>query len=422
MNLTADRLAERFAAELGDDSVAADPAQLVSHKVDGQLPALLCRPADEAQLSVALRLCAEHEATVIPWGGGTAIALGNAPRHMDVVISTERLARIIDHDHANLTVSAESGVVLARLQGALANEHQFAPLEASFPDCTTIGGIIAANLNGPRRSYYGSVRDLVIGIRVVLIGGEKIKAGGKVVKNVAGYDMCKLFVGSLGTLGIISAATVRLAPLPESSATLVVSGSFDDARQFANELGRTRLLPAAVILRLDGNHWLLAVRLEGFAETVARSQREVRDIADSLGMKAQVLTADEQGAFWRFIEDFPLQTETLVFRVTLPRVELFPSVQTFSRWENVTVVADAIAGTAWLAAAPTRKALQRFLELAAMARDRRGHAIIFSAPAELKRGVEVWGESPPTLSLMRGLKHQFDPKELLNPGRFLGGL
>ena len=422
MNLTADRLAQRFAAELSDDSVVADPAQLVSHKVDGQLPALLCRPTNEAQLSVALRLCAEHEATVIPWGGGTAIALGNAPRHMDVVISTERLARIIDHDHANLTVSAESGVVLARLQGELANEHQFAPLEASFPDCATIGGIIAANLNGPRRSHYGSVRDLVIGIRVVLIGGEKIKAGGKVVKNVAGYDMCKLFVGSLGTLGIISEATVRLAPLPESSAMLVVSGSFDDARQFVNELGRTRLLPAAVILRLDGNHWLLAVRLEGFAETVARSQREVRDIADSLGVKIQVLTIDEQGAFWRFIEDFPLQPETLVFRVTLPRAELFPSVQTFSRWENVTVVADAIAGTAWLAAAPTRKALQRFLELAAMARDRRGHAIIFSAPAELKRGVEVWGESPPTLSLMRGLKHQFDPKELLNPGRFLGGL
>jgi glycolate oxidase FAD binding subunit len=422
MNSTADRLTQRFAAELGDDSVAADSAQLDSRKVDGQLPDLVCRPANEAQLSVALRLCAEHEAAVIPWGGGTAMAIGNAPRHIDVVISTERLARIIDHDHANLTVSAESGVVLTRLQGELANEHQFAPLEAPFSDCATIGGIIAANLNGPRRSYYGSVRDLVIGIRVVLIGGEKIKAGGKVVKNVAGYDMCKLFVGSLGTLGIISEATVRLAPLPESSATLVVSGSFDDARQFANELGRTRLLPAAVILRLEGNHWLLAVRLEGFAETVARSQREVRGIADSLGLKVQVLTADEQGAFWRFVEDFPLQTETLVFRVTLPRAELFPCVQTFSRWENVTVVADAIAGTAWLAAAPTPTALQRFLELAARARDRRGHAIIFSAPAELKRGVEVWGESPPTLSLMRGVKHQFDPKELLNPGRFLGGL
>ena len=130
MNSTADRLAQRFAAELGDDSVAADSAQLDSRKVDGQLPDLLCRPANEAQLSTALRLCAEHEAAVIPWGGGTAMAIGNAPRHMDVVISTERLARIIDHDHANLTVSAESGAVLARLQGELTNEHQFAPLEA----------------------------------------------------------------------------------------------------------------------------------------------------------------------------------------------------------------------------------------------------------------------------------------------------
>lgn len=422
MNLTADRLAQRFAAELGADSVASDPAQILLHKLDGQLSALLCRPANEAQLSTALRLCAEHDAAVIPWGGGTAMTVGNVPRQIDVVISTERLARIIDHDHANLTVTAESGVVLARLQNELTKRHQFAPLEAPFPDCATIGGIIAANLNGPRRSYYGSVRDLVIGIRVVLMSGETIKAGGKVVKNVAGYDMCKLFVGSLGTLGIISQATVRLAPLPESSAMLVVSGNFDDAQQFTNELGQSRLLPAAVTLRVEGNHWLVAVHLEGFAETVARSQREVRGMADNLGLKTQLLTANEQGAFRRFVEDFPLQSQTLVFRITLPRAELFPCAQTLSRWEKVTVVADAITGTAWVAAAPTRTALQRFLQLAAMARDHRGHAIIFSAPAELKRGVEVWGESPPTLSLMRGVKRQFDPKELLNPGRFIGGL
>src|SRR5690348_7481328 len=371
MNSTAARLVQRFAAELGVDSVAADPAQLASHKVDGQLPALLCRPANEDQLSTALRLCAEHEAAVIPWGAGTAMAIGNAPRHVDVVISTERLARILDHDPANLTVSAESGIVLARLQGELRNQQQFAPVDPPFPECTTIGGIIAANLNGARRSYYGSVRDLVIGIKVVLIGGEKIKAGGKVVKNVAGYDMCKLFVGSLGTLGIISQATLRLAPLPETSATVVVSGNFDDAQQFTNELGQSRLLPAAVTLRVEGNHWLVAVHLEGFAETVARSQREVRGMADNLGLKTQLLTANEQGAFRRFVEDFPLQSQTLVFRITLPRAELFPCAQTLSRWEKVTVVADAIAGTAWLAGTPTRTALQRFLQLAATARDHR---------------------------------------------------
>src|ERR1044071_5048639 len=337
MNSTAARLAQRFAAELGADSVAADPAQLPSHKVDGQLPALLCRPANEEQLSTALRLCAEHEAAVIPWGAGTAMTIGNAPRHVDVVISTERLARILDHDPANLTVSAESGIVLARLQGELRNQQQFAPLDPPFPECTTIGGIIAANLNGARRGYYGSVRDLVIGIKVVLIGGERIKAGGKVVKNVAGYDMCKLFVGSLGTLGIISQATLRLAPLPETSATLVVAGAFSDVQQFASELGRSGLVPSAVILRVAGSHRQLAVRLEGFAETVVRSERELNGIAGKLALKPQILSADEHGALWRAIEDFPLQSN-LVFRVTVPCAELFPLVQTVSTWENVTIV------------------------------------------------------------------------------------
>jgi len=165
----------------------------------------------------------------------------------------------------------------------------------------------------------------------------------------------------------------------------------------------------------------VAVRLEGFAETVARSERDLEGIAGKLGLKPQILSRDEHSALWRPIEDFPLQSK-LVFRVTLPRAELFPLVQTVSTWENVTIVADAIAGTAWVAAALSVTAPRPFLELASMARERRGHAIIFSAPVELKRGVEVWGEAPATVSLMRGIKHQFDPNELLNPGRFLGAL
>jgi len=121
MNSTADQLAHRLASELGDDSVTADPAKLASRKVEGKIPALLCIPASEEQLSVALRLCSETRAAVVPWGGGTAMALGNAPRHLDVVLSTERLDRVIDHDHANLTVTVESGVILACLQHQLAD-------------------------------------------------------------------------------------------------------------------------------------------------------------------------------------------------------------------------------------------------------------------------------------------------------------
>ena len=422
MNSTADQLAHRLASELGDDSATADPAKLASRKVEGKIPALLCIPASEEQLSVALRLCSETRAAVVPWGGGTAMALGNAPRHLDVVLSTERLDRVIDHDHANLTVTVESGVILACLQHQLADHHQFTPLEPPFPDRASIGGTIAANLNGPRRSCYGSVRDLVIGIKVVLMRGEKIKAGGKVVKNVAGYDMCKLFVGSLGTLGIISEATLRLAPAPEVSATLVLSGTFAHARQFVHEVNHSRLLPSAVILRIDGLRQRLAVRYEGFAENVARCQHDLTALAAKISLSMETLGANEHGAFWRLIEDFPLQSDGVVLRVSLPRAEVFSFAETISRWQSTTIVADTLMGTLWVSLAPSATALERFFELASMARDRRSHAIIFSAPTELKRGVEVWGESPPTISLMRGLKQQFDPRELLNPGRFLGGL
>src|SRR5690242_10237119 len=315
MNLTADRLAQRFAAELGADSVASDPAQILLHKLDGQLSALLCRPANEAQLSTALRLCAEHDAAVIPWGGGTAMTVGNVPRQIDVVISTERLARIIDHDHANLTVTAESGVVLARLQNELTKRHQFAPLEAPFPDCATIGGIIAANLNGPRRSYYGSVRDLVIGIRVVLMSGEQIKAGGKVVKNVAGYDMCKLFVGSLGTLGVINEATLRLAPRAESAMTMIADGTFEQARQFAAALDRSPVLPTATLLSKDRDQetWRLAVRCEGFSEMIERSRSDLAALAAQSGMNAEFPSSDEQDEFWRAAQNLSLQSGRLIF-------------------------------------------------------------------------------------------------------------
>src|SRR5258705_234057 len=327
MKSTPDQLAQRLAAELGAGSVSLDADLLTSHCVDGKQPALVCTP-DREQVSAALRLCAEADATVSPWGGGTAMALGNPPRQVEVVLNTGRLDRVIDHDPANLTVTAESGISLAALQQLLADQRQFVPVDPPFPERSTVGGIVAANLNGPRRSYYGSVRDLVIGMKVSLISGERIKAGGKVVKNVAGYDMCKLFVGSLGTLGVITEVTLRLAPLPESSETARASGTLAQAQKFADELLHSPLLPAAVVL-LQGQApecWQIAARFEGFAE------------------------------------------------------------------------------------------------LTEMANSRGGQIIIFAAPSDLKHGLEVWGLSPPTLPLMRRIKHQFDPAGLLNPGRFVGSL
>ncbi len=424
MKSTADQLAQRLASELGADTVSLDADRLASHKIDGKQPALICTPGTRDQVSAALRLCSEEEASVIPWGGGTAMPLGNPPRRVDVVVSTERLIQVIEHDHANLTVTAESGISLAALQQLLADQRQFVPFDPPFPERSTVGGIVAANLNGTRRSCYGSVRDLVIGMKVALISGEQIKAGGKVVKNVAGYDMCKLFVGSLGTLGIITEVTLRLAPIPESSATAIALGDFSQARQFTHELFHSRLLPAAVILSNDHarKQWRVAVWCEGFEETIVRCRRDLATLTENAKMDTQCLGGDEHEQFWRAVRDFPLQDKRLIYRITLPRAEIFDFVHLTTNWHDTEMIVDNVSGTIWLACEPTRAAAQRFSDLATMARARHGHAMIHAAHGDLKQGLEVWGESPRTFSLMRDIKQQFDPRGLLNAGRFVGGL
>ncbi len=228
--------------------MSSETDTLALHRIDGITPHLVTTPASAEQVGAVLSACSESQATVIPWGGGTAMALGNPPRRADVVIKLAKLNRVIEHDSANLTVTAQCGMTLNALQSSLAAQKQFVPIDAPFPACATLGGIVAANLNGPRRSFYGSVRDLVIGMKVVLASGESIKAGGKVVKNVAGYDMCKLFVGSLGTLGIITEVTFRVAPTAESAATFIAQGALAQAQRFIADLSLSRLLPAAVFL------------------------------------------------------------------------------------------------------------------------------------------------------------------------------
>ena len=424
MKLSVEQLAKQLEFVLGADSLITNPDGLAAHGIDGKQPKLICRPESPEQIAVALKICAEAEAAVVPWGGGTALAIGNPPRQVDVVLTTHRLDRVLDHDHANLTVTAQSGITLSALQTSLAPQKQFAPLDAPFPDRSTIGGIVAANLNGARRGCYGGVRDLVIGMKVALIDGAHIKAGGKVVKNVAGYDMCKLFVGSLGTLGIITEATLRVAPIPESAATIIAFGTLNQAQRFSDELFRSSLLPASVFLLNDGTteQWRLAVWNEGFEETTARNLRDLNAIANRICAKAEILQGENHYAFWSEIRDFPLQANRLVFRVSPPRATIYEFLPTIRGWANVSIASDMAMGTVWIAGEAKKSYAMRFSELASLARQRGGHAVLFAAPGELKQGIEVWGPSPPAFSLMREIKRQFDPNELLNPGRFLAGI
>ena len=250
------------------------------------------------------------------------------------------------------------------------------PFDVPYPERSTIGGIVAANLNGVRRGCYGSVRDLVIGMRVALPAGEQIKAGGKVVKNVAGYDMCKLFVGSLGTLGIITEVTVRMSPVPETTATVAVSGDLTELLELARELSNSTLLPAAVLLV---NHtandaeqsrqrcWTLAVRAEGFAATVTRHLDELIPMANQFGLVAELLKNASHQIFWDEIRDFPLLPDRLVYRVTLPRAALAEFVKRVETWNSdgvgPAIVADLAAGILWIASTSNQMIAGRFDEL-----------------------------------------------------------
>jgi glycolate oxidase FAD binding subunit len=428
MKPSIERLAERLSTSLGAEATTAEAAQCAEHKIDGVTPALICTPATADQLAAAVRICAESSAAIAPCGGGTAMSLGNPPRRYDVAIKTTGLNRLIEHDHANLTATVQSGMTRNALQAALAPQKQFIAIDPPIPERSTVGGIIAANLNGPRRSSYGSVRDLVIGMKVVLASGEIVKAGGKVVKNVAGYDMCKLFIGSLGTLGIVTEITLRVTPIPAHSAALIATGTLANAVECARRLVRTKLLPTAVyLLGSDATApWRLIASFDGFAESVARQIHDLVDMAQQQGLTQEVMDGEKQQRYWQAIADLPVSPERLVYRITVPRGALLGTIPSFiDRTKNSiapAICADIGMGTVWLVLPANQESVILYPHLIALAQQQRGHAVMFAAPAPLKNGIDIWGPSTPAHVLMGKIKQQFDPMGLLNPGRYIGGL
>jgi glycolate oxidase FAD binding subunit len=433
--LKLDELTTALHRALGSGGVQLAPGALRACTVDGITPHVRIAPADVEQIAAALRLCAEHAAAVVPWGGGTAMHWGNVPRHADVALSLERLTELVEHDDANLTATVQAGVPLASLQESLGRRKQFLAVDAPRPQRATVGGIVAANTNGPRRMFYGSVRDLVIGMKVVLADGTPIKAGGKVVKNVAGYDMCKLFVGSLGTLGVITEATFKMAPEPETAKTVLARGSLAQAAQLAREVFASPLIPAAVAIvhgevavsaGFPGESVSVAVWAEGFDEAVSRHVRDVTNMAERGGMAADVLDGAAHLRLWEVLRDFGADgMAPAAVRVTVPPaavMDVIAAVQQPQDGAPARFVAHAGAGTVWLTVTDAASAPAWIARLTPMAAERHGHVVLGSAPPEVKRKLDVWGPPPPTLSLMKDLKSQFDPHGLLNPGRFVARL
>ena len=441
-----DALGSRVRGIVGDAHLVADPARLDLWRVDGVRPGLGASPGDAEQVAALLTAAAETGAGVLPRGGGAHQHLGFPPARADLAVETTRLAGITDYTPADYVVAVRAGTRFPDLQRALAANGQWLPLDPPGAAEATIGGLVAANRNGPRRLLWGSIRDLVIGIRVALPTGEVIKAGGKVVKNVAGYDLAKLFIGSFGSCGIITDVTFKILPLPGDGVTVLVTvPTGAAAHALTTAVMRSYLLPSALeaaspeaLRRLTGaagieapgtGGWGVLLLAEGLEESRTRHIDEMRALAASAGgpgAAAEVYSGPAHDALWRAVAEFPSpasQPGDVIFRVGTP----------ISRWLDVAaaaqmaggadgrVLAHAGVGLTYVAAGPDQgpglaEALGR-VAAAGTADGLGGYVVVEAAPPALKRSLPVWGQAPSAVDLMRRLRAQYDPKGIMVPGR-----
>ncbi|MEW6335053.1 MAG: FAD-binding oxidoreductase, partial [Thermodesulfobacteriota bacterium] len=318
------RLVSALRGMVGEANVTEDPDRLKAYAVDGLTPRAVVSPGSVEEISKLLAHAGSEGLAVVPRGNGTKMAAGGIPRKLDLVLSMLRLDRITEHDVPNLSLSVEAGVTLASVQKTLAGTGRgsFLPLDPPYTDKATIGGIIATNGSGPRRYLYNTARDLLLGLKAVTPGGDIVAFGGKTVKNVSGYDMTKLMIGSWGALGVITEITTKLLPLPEASATLLTA--FDDlagAGSLTRGILHSVFLPSAMELMDERAasrfgvkaKYLVAFSLEGVAEAVERQVVEIAGTAKKEGAgETKVLKGDEDRAFWAWVRDLPLAADVSV--------------------------------------------------------------------------------------------------------------
>ncbi len=387
--------------------------------------------------------------SMIPVGGGTKLHLGNPPRSARLAVHTHRLRGIAEYEPGNLTVTARAGTTVQELQDALKAANQFLPLDPPDPEHATLGGVVVCNTSGPIRFRFGTVRDMLIGIRIAHADGTVTKAGGKLVKNVTGYDMCKLYTGSLGTLGIVSEVTLKVQPMAEAIATVIVAyPSFRAALEATQIFIREDLTPDAMeafnsgaFEALAGDSqtvpWLLGLRFGETDGAVRWQVDRVRTLArDGDGTVLTVLDTGESIEFWRRAASAREESSPASTILVKCSVLYQSAAETERRMADlgarlgVRTLLFCHAGTCVFYgryecpgsngdAADLRREIG---DLRGHCVAAGGHLVLEKAPLAVKQGLDVWGYHAPAVALMRRIKSQFDPKGLLNPGRFVGGI
>lgn len=451
--MTVTALHDALAEAVGPDGLA--PGDLARFAVDGVPPKAVAAPDSVDAASALLRLANDSGLAVVPRGGGVSMAAGMPPDRLDVVLETRRLNALTLHEPADLVAGAQAGMTLEALNRALAEHGQMLPLDAPNPGRATLGGILSADVAGPRRGFYGTARDRVIGLQAIDPAGTPIKGGGRVVKNVAGYDLPKLFIGAHGTLGLISEVTFKLAPLPPARTAII--GAFakiGPALDAALAILKSGLRPTALDLlngaayraaamrvqmpSISDRDYFLAAELAGVPGAVERQKMQVHRAITAAGGKS--LLADEasqQDGFWRAVIDLGRTAQrpaTMITRFStrwdgLEKLVLGHEALAESNEAEAAIevyLGVGLGRTAWWVGEspppePAKLAaiivtLRKAAEIAG------GPFVVESVPPAVKKLVDVWGTPGPEFDIMRRIKDLFDPNEVMSPGRFLGGL
>jgi glycolate dehydrogenase FAD-binding subunit len=415
--------------------------------LDGRAPEAVVLPGSKEEVAAVLLAAGEADLPVTPWGGGTKMGIGAPPQRLGLVLGLKRLNRLLEHEPGDLTATVQAGMTLGALQRELGTRGQWLSLDPAHADEATLGGIVSSNAAGPRRHLYGACRDLVIGLTVVTAAGTLVKGGGKVVKNVAGYDLPKLFVGAFGTLGVIVETTVKLRPRPDADRMVVARfASLKEAGSAARAVMGSDLLPSALDL-VDGETLralelggpdgaALLIGVDGIAEQVHWQCTEVERMLRLQGLvDARVLDADARDAAWRARGGlgrgaFP-ETAAVMKWVVLPAqvADVMEQGMGVALRAGLPVALAAHAGVGVVEAvlaggegADATKVSDVLIEWRTLVRAAGGQALVESAPLAIKERVPVWDDLGPALRIMQRIKSQLDPSGLLNPGRFAGGI
>lgn len=410
---------------------------LYSISIDDFGPLSVERPKSVAECGEVIRRASADNRAIYPVGGGTMLGYGLTPTKPGVAVDLREMSQVIDYPARDMTITVQAGITIERLQEVLKAEGQQLPVDIPLPDRATLGGAIATNASGPRRLGHGTLRDYVIGISVLNDRGEEVKGGGRVVKNVAGYDLMKLYTGSLGTLGIISQVTLKVKPLPEAVSVVSLPCTSDNLvevlRRITNSATRPTLISvansrAAAIVGSNSPAYSVVVGYEEKAATVAWQVTKLNsELPTELRSTASEFQGDLATKLIRQWSDFPLSAQRgLSFKInSLPAATAELLVRANRLAPHSALMAHAANGIVFghLPEETTiDQAKAMIVELTQHAAAQKGNVIITRCPAAWKPVLPVWGLSTPDRVLMRAIKQKLDPGDLFNPGRFVDGI